>query len=152
MGKICSSLMSMSKLPLMTTEPRFSLCLPRLCLRAEKPPAPCPLISPHPKEGGFSRYLFHPGSYVLPQSQLPALQFSQPQALPNLLVREAELFGPPQGLFWNGFTGMKQTKKNAWSFTAILRRHTSTHVSHTALGGSRYRSMHMKARKGRQPC
>lgn len=100
----------MSKLPLMTTEPRFSLCFPWPCLRADEPPAPCPLWSPRPKERGFPRYLFHPGSYVLPQSQLPALQFRQPQALPNLLVWEAELLGPPQGLFWNGFTGVKQRK------------------------------------------
>lgn len=55
-------------------------------------------------------YLFHPGHYILPQSQLMALDFSQPQAFPNLSVWEPDLFGSPQSLFRNCFTGIKYEK------------------------------------------
>lgn len=106
MGEICS-LMSMSKFPWMLTEARVPLCLPQLFLRTWRS---LHSWKPPPQTAMFLTYLFHPGHYVLPQSQLMALDCSQPQAFPNLFVWEPNLFGSPQYLFRNCFTGIKSEK------------------------------------------
>lgn len=93
----CVLLMSTSKLLRMLTEPGVSKGTEVSCHSWKFPAGPVMFLT----------YLFHPGHYILLQSQLTALDFSQAQAFPNLLVREPHLFGSPQCLFWNCFAGIK---------------------------------------------
>lgn len=93
----CALLRSRSELLRMLTETGVSKDTEVCCHSWKLPPNP----------SDVSTYLFHPGHYILPQSQLTALVLSQPQAFPNLPVRDPHLFGSPQCLFWNCFAGIK---------------------------------------------